>query len=313
MVGEDTDTGETRSLHSKKIWRHDDRQWFNSYDTWIAHNVSFEYAMCANELYLSGINMPKHWIDTQDIAAYMGAPLALEKAAEFLFHDNEAVQKDKEGRKLMMKICTPSNKKKKLFSKYTEGEFQGMIDYCEQDVRVSSEIYKKFWHLIPEYERTIMKATQRMNRRGIPIEHEIINKLQDFYDGACKELEVPEGYTASDVRRTAFMVDSINAMGYGIPDMKAETVTDALKDDSLPEKARLLLEAKQIMTMSSVKKLKKTVEWCGGQDTIKNGFQYHGAKTGRYAGRGVQPQNFARGFDHDLDIILSRAIVGAEI
>jgi len=322
MVGTDTETGETRRVDfryndipvsglQEQLAIYHNLEWFRNYGTLIAHNVGFEYAMLKNVLGWSVDDIL--WIDTQDIAAYLGAPLKLEKAAEFLFQDDQAVQKDKKGKKLIGKICTPSNKKKKTFGKYTEEDFQELIDYCEQDVKVSLEIYKQFWHLVPEYERTIMLATQRMNRRGIPVELSLVDKLQDFYDSACDELEVPKGYVTSDVRRTAFMVDEINKLGYGIPNMQAETVEVALKDKSLNGKARMLLEAKQLMTMSSVKKLVKTVMWCDGEDTIKNGFQYHGAKTGRYAGRGVQPQNFVRGFDNDLDIILARAIIGAEI
>ena len=67
------------------------------------------------------------------------------------------------------------------------------------------------------------------------------------------------------------------------------------------------------MTMSSIKKLNKLQMWCGEEESFKNGFQYHGAKTGRYAGRGPQPQNLARGYDNDLDIVMGRLAVGAKI
>jgi len=259
------------------------------------------------------------WIDTQNIAAYMGAPLSLAGAAEFLLGDSEADQKDKEGSKIMHKICTPSNKKKGTFSKYTEDDFKKLIDYCEQDVHVSRQLYLKYKEYIPEYEWTIMQETIDMNHHGIPVDLDLVDAMEDYYQEACQECEVPVGYQLTDVRRTAFMVKTLNEMGCAIPDMKAESVDHVLGTDIVPsmeqimgeevwanEDARLLLDTKKIWTMASVKKLKKIKQSCAGQPWLRNGFQYHGAKTGRYAGRGAQPQNFPRGFKKDSDIIEAR-------
>jgi len=279
--------------------------------TFIAHNISFEKAILENTL---GWDMSKlEWIDTCDIAAYMGAPLSLAGAAEFLLGDSEADQKDKDGRELMRNICTPSNRKKGTFSSYTEEEFQGLMDYCEQDVHVSKRLYEEFSPLIPDIEWEVMAETQEMNAHGIPVDLELVDMLEDFYQGACDELEAPEGFKKTDVRRTGFMVDTMNSLGYPAKNMQAATVEEALKMEDLHPTLRSLLEVRQILTMASVKKLKSLKAMCAGQPYFRNGFQYHGAKTGRYAGRGAQPQNLAKGYSQDIDIIMARLLLGAEI
>jgi len=109
------------------------------------------------------------------------------------------------------------------------------------------------------------------------------------------------------------MVDTMNSLGYPAKNMQAATVEEALKMEDLHPTLRSLLEVRQILTMASVKKLKSLKAMCAGQPYFRNGFQYHGAKTGRYAGRGAQPQNLAKGYSQDIDIIMARLLLGAEI
>jgi len=95
-----------------------------------------------------------------------------------------------------------------------------------------------------------------------------------------------------------------------MPNMQAATVETALADDACPANLRMILEARQVLTLASIKKLNKLKDSCAGDPWIRNGFQYHGSKTGRFAGRGVQPQNLPRGFKDDAEIEWARMVVG---
>jgi DNA polymerase len=308
MVATDMGTGQTRRIDFRGVTVPKITDFQNIY---IAHNIAFERAILENTL---GWDMSgTKWIDTQDIVAYMGAPLSLAGAAEFLLGDSEADQKDKAGRALMLKICTPSNRKKGTFKEYTEEDFIGLMDYCEQDVHVSKRIYEEYAKYIPEDEWKTMAETQEINHHGIPVDLDLVDRLEDYYQEACAELEAPEGFVKEDVRRTAFMLKTLNDYGYPAENMQALTVETALKSEDLHPTMRSLLETRQILTMASVKKLKSLKAMCAGQPYFRNGFQYHGAKTGRYSGRGAQPQNLPRGFSEDIDIIMTRLLLGAGI
>ena len=63
----------------------------------------------------------------------------------------------------------------------------------------------------------------------------------------------------------------------------------------MPAKVRRALEIRQLVGSASIKKLAR-MELCVGADERARGLlQYHGAGTGRWAGRLFQPQNFPRG------------------
>lgn len=282
----------------------------NSYDCFLAHNYCFEQAMFENILMWHGFKLPRLWLDSMDICAYMGVPLGLAKAAEFLFNDEQAIQKDKAGTKIMQKLCTPYKGK---IREGSEEEWQGLLDYCLQDSEVSKQIYLHCKPFIHHSEFTVMMETHDMNRRGIPFDKDLVDKLMKLYQEAVDEVDVTKyGLTTKDLNRNTWLPEFFaDALGFHIPNMQAPTIEKVLNDPATPEKVIDILKARMVTSAASIKKLKKAVGWSGGESYIRNGFQYHGAKTGRFAGRGVQPQNLPRGFSKDEDIYKTLEMLNA--
>ena len=81
--------------------------------------------------------------------------------------------------------------------------------------------------------------------------------------------------------------------GVHLSDLQAGTVEDALKGD-IPKKARRVLEIRQALGKSAVKKLQKFLDMADTDGRIRGTMLYHGASTGRWSGRGIQPQNLFR-------------------
>ena len=79
IVGQDTNSGHIERIDmSKGNDGFKARPLFEGQD-FIAHNIAFERAIMENTL---GWDMSStKWVDTMDIAAYMGAPLSLAGAA----------------------------------------------------------------------------------------------------------------------------------------------------------------------------------------------------------------------------------------
>ncbi|MEJ7493362.1 DNA polymerase, partial [Staphylococcus lugdunensis] len=69
-------------------------------------------------------------------------------------------------------------------------------------------------------------------------------------------------------------------------------------------KARKMLELRQQMSKTSVKKYDKMYQMACDDNRIRGMFQFFGAGTGRWAGRGVQMQNLTKHkmTDEELDI-----------
>jgi hypothetical protein len=90
------------------------------------------------------------------------------------------------------------------------------------------------------------------------------------------------------------MTEWIKYRGVYLPDLKKETISAALEAgaDPLPPDVRRVLEIRQILSQSSVKKLFSIRNRLTRDGRLHDLLAYCGAdRTGRWAGRGPQPQN----------------------
>ena len=92
-----------------------------------------------------------------------------------------------------------------------------------------------------------------------------------------------------------------------MPDLQRETLLALLEDD-LPSDARSLIVARLATSGLIGAKIRAALarQSCDGR--IRGSLVYHKAHTGRWAGRGFQPQNLPKGVDLDGDI-LERALL----
>jgi DNA polymerase len=77
--------------------------------------------------------------------------------------------------------------------------------------------------------------------------------------------------------------------------MQKATVIDALADEQCPEIVKKVLRIRQAYGRSSITKYKAFIDRADPDDwMIRDHQRYHGARTGRVAGQGIQTQNFPR-------------------
>ena len=75
-------------------------------------------------------------------------------------------------------------------------------------------------------------------------------------------------------------------------ELDEEHIDKILARDNLPDAARKVLGIRKRLAKSSVKKLYSLYYQTADDNRIRGMFCYHGAATGRWSGRGPQPQNF---------------------
>lgn len=88
--------------------------------------------------------------------------------------------------------------------------------------------------------------------------------------------------------------------GHDVESLNKEAVKDLLKGTLKPE-TRRALEIRQELGKTSVKKYDAFQRACGEDDRIRGTFQFFGGRTGRWAGRLIQPQNFPRPSFDEVD------------
>ena len=279
-----------------------------------AHNAAFERAVwrwCLRRMHPSTPEIKDNqWVCTAAKAAASGLPRSLDKALKAAGLE---VSKDLEGSKLIKVFCGPRKPTKAdartRILPEQDPRFQRFIEYCQQDVRGEIALDEALPDLIPRQRRMFL-LDMAMNDRGLPIDIPLVRKALKV----VKTLEEDIGRRVSELTgglkatQVAKMIEMFAERGLDIANMQKNTIEEALKDSKLDAGTRALLELRVEAGKASTKKLISMMACADPDDwVVQGGFLYHGAHTGRYAGRLVQPHNFIRGMlkDHQRDLVFA--------
>lgn len=267
-----------------------------------AHNAAFERLAWRYILRRMHPSLPaiadSRWVCTAAMAAASGLPRALEKAAAALELD---ARKDTEGSKLIKVFCQPRKPTKKdprtRILPEEDPRFPAFVEYCRQDVVTEAALHAALPELTAR-EQKLFLMDFRMNDRGLPIDlplveqtYAVVRKLEAHIGEQVAALT--GGIKATQVAK---MLELFQERGIDLENMRAETVRQMLKRDDIDDDMRRLLELRVEAGRASTKKLAAMLACTDPDDhVVQGGFLWHGAHTGRYAGRLVQPHNFIRG------------------
>lgn len=264
-----------------------------------AHNSFFEYAIwrnvCERKMEWPAV-ADDRWRCTAAQAAACSISRDLGKAGEML---GLAEVKDKLGKKDMQNLA----KGKKLND---EATWQSMLLYNRQDVRAEAALSDALPELSP-MEQRVWEMSERMNRRGIPADRSGIEAALDVI-GRHTSILTREFQTITGIekptQREKFIL-WLNENG-----VQTDTTAAAVMDEwlemgkhtaDLPQDTLRAIEILRSIGRSSTAKYAKMLGSMDADDRIRGCFLYHGAGTGRWAGRLIQPQNFPKGKIKNMD------------
>jgi DNA polymerase len=169
---------------------------------------------------------------------------------------------------------------------------------------------------------------QKVNQRGIRIDTDFVNACINVLD----QVRVPMTARFAELTglrptQRAKVLDWVNEQGVALGDMKKATLDAILDpddefdigdfDEPLPYHVHEVLTLRRSLASSSVAKLERMLQCAGGDGRVRYTTQYHGARTGRDAGRLIQIQNYPRGEISDRQgltaDILAEAILTRDI
>lgn len=294
------------------------------------HNVLFEWYIW-NFIMVPRYGWPVLKLSQLDCtmarAFAMALPGGLEKLAIAL---NVGQRKDMGGHALMMKMCKPRNIIEcpcgvKSECKNCEGtgvekitwwdaeELQlRQIAYCKMDVVVERECDAELYPL-SESQRRLWQLDLRINLRGIAVDIPAINATK-VQVARCmkrmdKEMKLASAGGMSKVSEAKRTLEWCQARGIEIDNLKKHTIKDFLEDPDLPYEVREVLEIRSKSAKISVSKLDTMLNWSLADGRLYGQFQYHGATTGRFSGRGVQLHNLPRPEPQWEDAALQNLII----
>jgi len=272
----------------------------------LAHNCSFECGMWRHHMVPIGYpDIPiERWHDTMAVAAMKSLPLGLDPLSRVL---ELPIQKDMEGHRLMLKMCKPD--KDGGWSHHTQENLQREAEYCVTDVDSQYSAHLALGGLGDE--RRVWLTDQRINQRGILVDVPFVRACIDVLDQVrvpmTAEFKELTGGIAPTQREK--ILAWVNEQGVNMSDMKKDTLDAMLDPDDnigfedmdqlgiapLPLHVHRALILRRSLASSSVAKLERMLQCATLDGRVRYTMQYHGAGTGRWAGRLIQIQNYPRG------------------
>lgn len=292
---------------------------------WVAHNAAFERAVWAEQWERKlGIPLPplERWTCTMANAMQAGAPGRLEDLTKALGVPD---QKDTEGGKIMAKHSKPRKPSKKDPStRWPDPDraiARRVMLYNAQDVRAEVAAEQATPFRMSANERAVWQLTQRMNERGVPVDREGAEAFVRVHHEATvdmlRELDTVTGGDITSVDQIARIKAFCARNGLQLEGLAAD-ILEELDFDAIQAAhgwaVRRVLEIRQTIGKSSVKKLPTILRWLGRDDRIRGALSYYGAmSTGRWSSQGPQFQNFGRplfklkGDMHDAYVDLAKS------
>lgn len=280
----------------------------------VAHNAGFEQAV----LRAMDIHIPsERFIDSAVLARQAGAAGKLEVAAPQLLD----LDKMEAGTRLIKLFSIPG--------KYQEANFHGEFDpqivkdhpedwaefihYCKVDAMLSRQLAEALLPQISARELQYQAVTMDMNNAGWPVDVPLVERMQFLYEqNTARELaKFREDCDAADLNLNSHpqlkewcKVRGVQAKSFDEKAVESliKTLTRRIQHPATSierlknyREVLHLLETKQMLGGSSLKKLRTILDTVGPDGRLHDQYLHIGAgATFRTTGRGVQMQNLKR-------------------
>ena len=215
------------------------------------------------------------------------------------------------GKALIRYFCVPCKPTKSNggrtwnLPEHDEDKWELFKEYCAQDVVTEYEILQRLRQFpVPEEEEKLWQMDIKMNAYGVRVDKELIKGALAIDDISTQKLsgEAIELTGLDNPNSTSQVLDWLREQGVELPNLQKATVEETLQTE-LPDAARRLLEIRQQMGKTSIKKYVAMDTAKCTDDRVRGLTQFYGAnRTGRWAGRLVQLQNLPRNYLKTLDV-----------
>lgn len=273
-----------------------------------AYNAAFEW-YCLNQ---AGYHtLLTQWRCTMIHGLYCGYTAGLDATGKAMGLPQDK-QKLTTGKALIRYFCVPCKPTKSNggrtwnLPRHAPEKWELFKEYCKQDVVTENEILNRLSAFpVPEEEEKLWQMDVKMNAFGVRVDTELIEgalaidniSTQKLTDEAYQITRLDNPNSPGQLQQWLKASEGVE-----IPNMQKATVENALKRENLPDEARRVLEIRQQLGKTSVKKYTAMETAKCGDDRIRGLTQFYGAnRTGRWAGRLVQLQNLPRNYLKTLD------------
>lgn len=248
---------------------------------------------------------PEGWYCTMVHSSMCGLPASLKQVGEALGLAEDE-KKLAAGSKLIREFCMPckptktnGGRTRNMPADDPEG-WEEFIRYNRMDVVTERIIERKLSQIytMPKEELYRYWIDQRINDTGIRVDMDLVKTVLDYgaihSASVARQAEEISGVNIQSVKQLKEWLSS--RMGEELGSLTKETVSELIQKaeslclDDVVEALKLRQEACKL----SIKKYEVFDRAVTTDNRIHGCFQFYGSRTGRFAGRLVQPQNLPR-------------------
>jgi Toprim domain-containing protein/CHC2-type zinc finger protein len=284
---------------------------------WIvcAHNDSFERRI---EQHIMGprygfpiIPLQRHRC-TMAQALAVALPAKLENVAAALQLKNQ-----KSDSTVMMQMAKPRRPRRGENPNVTywfddDGRREQLYAYCKQDVEVERELHHRVSPLLPA-EQELWLLDQVICDRGFHVDRKLAEAARRVVSEEQvrinKELAELTGGAATTINQVEKIIAYIQSQGHQLAGLTKRSVSAVLAHEPSDD-VREILELRRTGARASVRKLDALFDRIDADDRLRDTLQFHAAATGRWAGRGFQPQNLKKPETKDLAAAIDAVLGG---
>lgn len=286
-----------------------------------AYNAQFERTVISRWLYGDDGKWldASQWFCTMVQGFTLGLPGGLDALGKVL-KLGEDKQKMAVGKRLIQYFCKPCKATKsnggrtRNYPEHDMEKWNLFKEYCVRDVESERAIRKKIeWAFPNDTERKLWTLDQTINDRGVLVDKDVAKHAIKF-DELIKLKATNE---AKELTGLANPNSREQVLGWieGATGQRPETFDKAARAELLTtttsESVRRLIELKELLAKTSVKKYVAMLNACCRDGRVHGMLQFYGAsRTGRWAGRLVQLHNLPQNHLDDIERVREIVRIG---
>jgi DNA polymerase len=290
---------------------------FTTTTTVVAHNYQFERAI-ATRILTPRFGWPEipfaqqHCTMTMALACAL--PGALDNAAMAL---SIPFQKDKEGYRLMLKMSKPLPRRKKdppdvIRWHDNPKDRERLQEYCKRDVVIERMVYRALPPLSPA-EQALFVVDAFINARGFHVDIELAKAARAIAQAERIAINREIAALTEDEITSVDQVERIKTFvrrhGHMLSSLGKRSVSAVLAHEP-GDAVRRLLELRREGARASVRKLDSLLASVDADSRMRGTLRFHAASTGRWSGRGYQPQNLKKVETTNIDSAVNAILAG---
>ena len=287
-----------------------------------AYNAAFEWYCLSRYFHLAEkdiVQWLRQWRCTMLQSLYCGYPASLDAAGKALGLPQDK-QKISAGKALIKYFCVPCAPTKsnggrtRNLPHHDPAKWQLFKEYNAGDVVTEMEIGCRLAKFpVPEAVQEQWITDLTINFRGVAVDQALVEGALDL-DAAVRKDYIQEAAELSRLSNPNSVAQLTKWLqeetGEEVADLRKDTVMDLLGKELPSDAARRMLQIRQELGKTSNKKYNALAAAVCTDGRVRGLLQFYGAnRTGRWAGRIVQPQNLPRTYIDGELLPLARELV----